>query len=177
MKLEKLAFPLALLAADPASATPVLFTQSFDLSGTHYTLSFTADDTSQTVITALADSFAGTDPLTLLAPDSIGQNDNLFDPTATDPALGGGWNLSGIGFHDAVTNLDYSLFNIFDTSPYLFNSDGSVGGVTTNFSTSKQTPATVDEPATPDLFALAALAAFGNRRRIRPQPVQLPPSR
>jgi len=110
-------------------------------------------------------------------PGYKGQYDNLFDPTATDPALGGGWSLFGIGLHDAVTNLDYGLFNILDTSPYLFNSDGSVGGVTTNFSTSKQIPATVDEPATPGLFVMAALAALGNRRRVRPQPVQLPPSR
>jgi hypothetical protein len=116
MKLNRLGFSFLFLVSAPAFATPELFTQTFDLSGVHYTLNFTADDTSQTVITALADSFAGTDPLTLLAPNSISSNDNLFDPTATDPALGGGWSLSGIGLHDIVTNLDYDLFNIFDTS-------------------------------------------------------------
>jgi MYXO-CTERM domain-containing protein len=169
MKLNKICFPLLFLVSNQAFAIPELFTQTFDLSGIHYTLNFIADGTSQTAVTALTNSFAGTDPLTLLAPGSISQNDNLFDPTTTDPALGGGWSLFGIGFHDTVTNLDYSLFNILDTSPYLFNSDASVSGVTANFLTT--TTATVDEPATPGLFALAALAAFGNRRRVRPQPV------
>ena len=168
MKLNKIGFPLLFLISASAFATPELFTQTFDLAGVHYTLNFTADDASLTVVTALTDSFAGADPLTLLAPDSIGQNDNLFDPTTTDPALGGGWSAFGIGLHDTVTNLDYSLFNSLDPSPYLLNSDFSVGGVTSNFSTA--TAATVDEPATLCLFALAALAALGNRLRARPQP-------
>ena len=168
MKLQNFCFPFLLLVSASASATPELFTQTFDLAGVHYTLNFTADDTSQTVVTALADSFAGTDPLTLLAPGNISSNDNIFDPTTADPALGGGWGAFGIGLHDTVTNLDYSLFNSLDPSPYLLNSDFSVGGVTSNFSTA--TAATVDEPAPSGLFALAALAAFGNRRRVRPQP-------
>jgi len=168
MKLNKIGFPFLFLVSAQAFATPELFTQTFDLAGVHYTLNFTADDASLTVVTALTDSFAGADPLTLLAPDSIGQNDNLFDPTTTDPALGGGWSAFGIGLHDTVTNLDYSLFNSLDPSPYLLNSDFSVGGVTSNFSTA--TAATVDEPATLCLFALAALAALGNRLRARPQP-------
>jgi len=170
MKLNKFGFPFLLLVSASAFATSELFTQTFDLSGVHYTLSFIADDTSQTVVTTLTNSFAGTDPLTLLAPNNISSNDNLFDPTTTDPTLGGGWSPFGIGLHDTVTNLDYDLFSILDTSPYLFNSDASVGGVTANFSTAKQTPATVDEPATPGLFAMAALAASGTRRRVRPQP-------
>lgn len=78
MKLNTIGFPFLLLVSAQASATPELFTQTFDLSGVHYTLSFTADDTSQTVVTALADSFAGSDPLTLLAPGNIDGNDNLF---------------------------------------------------------------------------------------------------
>lgn len=165
MKLNKIGFPVLFLVSASAFASPKLFTQTFDLSGVHYTLRFTADDASPAVVTALADSFAGADPLTLLAPGGMNGNDNLFDPAAVDPALGGGWGLFGIGFRDTVTHLDYNLYNNFDPSPYLLSSDASANGVTASFSTAAAS--TVDEPAMPGLFALAALAAFGSRRRVR----------
>jgi hypothetical protein len=48
MKFHKIGFPLLFLVSASASATPELVTQTFDLAGVHYTLNFTAEDTSQT---------------------------------------------------------------------------------------------------------------------------------
>ena len=56
MKLNKIGFPVLFLVSASAFASPKLFTQTFDLSGVHYTLRFTADDASPAVVTALADS-------------------------------------------------------------------------------------------------------------------------
>jgi len=176
MKLQRFFLPLLFVASTPSFATTLNYTQTFSV-GTvgSFTLHFSADSASPTTITALTSSTLNSDPLTLLAPGTLGGNDNLFHP-ATINTSAGGWDGGGLAFLDVTTGDQWNLYdggyNGYSV-PGIWDLNGTVdpNGVPTVGFTTTSTPATtVDEPATLGLLAIAGLAMLRRHRRICPQP-------
>ena len=143
-----------------ANATLFDYNEQFDADGIHYSLSFTADDTITTEVTALFGT-AGPHALILAPLNLFGYSNNMFNPDIFSSR--GGWDLGGIGFHNTVTGLDYNLYSYFVgnvAASALADADNILYGAVISNYTFSATPYVTSVPE-PTSIALLGLGLFG----------------